>query len=271
MSLKDLYGPWAVLIGGSEGVGEHLARKLAAGGVNLVLVARKSAPLLETARKARQEGGVEVRTLELDIASPDVLERIRELTDDVEVGFLAHNVGGGGSYGLFTDCTLDAVLKSVWANPVALTKLAHHFGKPMAERGRGGILMIGSISGNAGSYNLATYSGAKAYNQIFMEALWAELEPLGVHVLAFPIGATDTPARARSGTVNADEMPVASSEAVAQQALDQLPHGPVYVAPPYRDYFESMCALPRREAAVTMRDLMTRMLPDQAVEERQGA
>ena len=139
---------------------------------------------------------------------------------------LIHNVGGGGAYGQFVASSVDDVMSPVLANPVALTRLSHHFGRGMVARGRGGILVIGSMSGNAGSYNLATYSGAKAYNQIFVEALWAELEPKGVHVLAFPLGATDTPSRARYGTVDADETPVASSQDVARQALEQLPHGP---------------------------------------------
>jgi NAD(P)-dependent dehydrogenase (short-subunit alcohol dehydrogenase family) len=142
----------------------------------------------------------------------------------------------------------------------AMIKLAHHFGKPMAERGRGGILMIGSMAGNAGSYFLATYSAAKAYNQILMEALWAELQPRGVDVLAFPIGAADTPSRARSGTIDADEMPVARSEEVAQQALNQLPHGPVYVSPENVEYFKALSSMPRREAAELQRNLLTRML-----------
>jgi short-subunit dehydrogenase len=120
--------------------------------------------------------------------------------------------------------------------------------------------MIGSLAGNAGGYMLATYSAGKAYNQMLMEALWAELQPRGVDVLAFPIAAADTPARARSGTIDADEVRVASVEDVAQQALDHLPHGPVHVAPEHADFFNSLCTLPRREAVELQRDILLRML-----------
>jgi len=57
-ALKDRYGPWALIAGGSEGVGVSFARKLAADGVNLVLVARKPEPLAETAAAVTEAGGV---------------------------------------------------------------------------------------------------------------------------------------------------------------------------------------------------------------------
>jgi uncharacterized protein len=260
MSLKERYGPWALIVGGSEGIGDHLARKLGAAGINIILVARKANPLAETSQRIRDASGVEVRTLQLDIGRGDMLERVREVTDGLDIGLLVHNVAGIQGSGPFVDLDLDQVMSAALINPVAITKLAHHFGKPMIERGRGGILMIGSMAGNAGSYYLATYSAAKAYNQILMEALWAEFQPQGVDVLAFPIGAAATPSRARSGTVDADEMPVARPEDVAQQALDQLPHGPVYVLPQNADYFKELCSMPRRAAAELQRDLLKRML-----------
>lgn len=259
-ALKERYGPWALLVGGSEGIAEHLARKLGAAGINLVLVARKPDPLEATSQRVREQSGVEVRTIQLDIASPDMFERLREVTDGLEIGFLAHNVGGGGGSGPFVNLAPEKVMTPVLTNVIAITKLAHHFAKPMTERRRGGILFLGSIAGNAGSYYLIGYSAAKAWVQTFAEGLWAELQPLGVDVLVVPIGATDTPARRRSGTVDSDDMPVTRPEDIAQQALDHLPDGPVYVAPEHRDFFNSLYAMSRREAAETQRDLLIRML-----------
>ncbi len=57
------YGPWAVIAGGSEGVGAAFARKLAAAGINLVLVARKPEPLAAVADEIRGTSNVAVRTL----------------------------------------------------------------------------------------------------------------------------------------------------------------------------------------------------------------
>lgn len=263
-SLKGRYGPWALLVGGSEGIGDHLARLLAADGINIVLVARKADALAETAARVRQAFGVEVRTLSLDVGREDMLERIREVTDGLEVGFLAHNVGGGASFGAFVDAPLEAVLTPIRANPLALTRLAHHFGKGMADRGRGAILVIGSLAGNAGSYFIAGYSAAKAFNQVLIEALWAELKPRGVDVLAFPVGSADTPSRQRSGVKDDPSLVVATPEGIARQALEQLPNGPVYVTPETRAYFEALCNPARDKAAELQRDLLLGMMPNAA-------
>src|SRR5262245_41144483 len=92
------YGPWALITGGSEGVGAALARKLAADGFNLVLVARKPAPLEELATELRA-GGAEVRILSADLSQPDVLDKVRAVTDDIEVGLLIYNAGANNTRG----------------------------------------------------------------------------------------------------------------------------------------------------------------------------
>jgi short-subunit dehydrogenase len=267
MSMKERYGPWALLVGGSEGVGEHLARKLGAAGINIVLAARNPGPLAETSQAVRDACGVDVRTVQVNIAKDNMLDAIRAVTDDLEIGLLVHNVGGAPYPGLFVEGSLKAALNSARVNPIAFTTLAHHFGKPMADRGRGGILMIGSMAGNVGNYMLSTYSAGKAYNQILCEALWAELKPKGVDVLAFPIGTTDTPARRRSGVVDSP-IPLLTSERVAQEALDHLGDGPVHVSPEYHAYFASLCTNDRKAAIKVMSDFGGTAYPEELADRR---
>ena len=81
------YGPWAVIAGGSEGVGAEFARELAGAGVNLVLIARKPDRLERTADTCRRSG-VDVRTVAVDLTSPEALDRVVAATSDVEVGLL---------------------------------------------------------------------------------------------------------------------------------------------------------------------------------------
>src|SRR5690348_16639220 len=92
-SFARRYGPWALIAGGSEGVGASFARRFAAEGINLVLVARKPEPL-EAAKTALQaEFGIEVRTQALDLTALDAFDQIRASTDDLEIGMLVYNAG----------------------------------------------------------------------------------------------------------------------------------------------------------------------------------
>ncbi len=162
--------------------------------------------------------------------------------------------------GSFLDRALEDVLASVRVTAIGQTTLAHHFGSRMAARGRGGIILVGSLSGNAGMPYQATYGASKAYSQIFAEALWCELKPRGIDVLSLVLGQTDTPARTRNGIPDAPGMPVFTADEVAQQALDNLADGgPVYVAPPMAQMFQYLCSTPRRQIAEQISDGVRRM------------
>ena len=91
------YGPWAVIAGGSEGVGRAFAAELADAGVNLVLIARKPEALAGAAADMEQRG-VAVRTLSIDLTQGDAPARIATLTADLDVGLLIYNAGAN-TYG----------------------------------------------------------------------------------------------------------------------------------------------------------------------------
>lgn len=221
----DKYGPWALIIGGSEGVGAAFARLLAADGFKLVLVARKLAPLEELAGALREQGA-EVRTLSVDLSQGDALEQVRAATDDIDVGLLVYNAGANDTRGLFVELP-EAVTQSVIAiNVLGQANFARHYGARMAARGRGGIILCGSLSSYLGSPTLAAYTASKAFSRIFSEALWAECAPLGVDVLHLNIGFTATPAMARLGMpVDLAEPP----ETVAREGLENIANGPVWI------------------------------------------
>jgi short-subunit dehydrogenase len=252
------YGPWAVIAGGSEGIGVSFARKLAAAGINLVLVARKQEPMEHLARELRARHGAQVRVLSLDLSQPDMLDRVSKLTEDVEVGFLVFNTGASYGFGNFLQVPLANVLKMIRVSPQALLSLVHHFGTRMLARGRGGIVVMGSMSSVAGTANMAGYGAVKAFSQIFAEGLWAELKPLGVDVLYAVLGATETPARAR---VLSSPIPgefVASPDDVAQECLDNLKNGPVLVPAHLAEAFKYFSSLPRRQATEEMTAMLQR-------------
>ncbi len=226
------YGPWALIAGGSEGIGASFARKLAAKGLNLVLLARKPGPLDEVARQVRGNSSVQVRTASLDLRLPDMMDRVRAITDDIEVGLLIYNAGVvSGSP--FLDRSIEQNLKSLRLTVDGPVLLAHHFGTRMRERRRGGIIILGSMSSFAGSANFVVYGAAKSFDVIFGEGLWYELRPYGVNVLSLIVGLTRTPKLVAAGGLELAKKaghPVLEPDDAAQEGLDNLENGPTWIA-----------------------------------------
>jgi hypothetical protein len=262
MTLKQKYGPWALITGGSDGVGAAFASQLAEAGVNLSLVSRSAQKLDDLAGQIRSKSGVEVRTLPFDLSQPGALGAIRAVSDDVDIGLVVCNVGavfGGTS---FLESEPEDVEKTIRVNSLGHATLSHHFGRKMAARGRGGIVLIGSLAGNAGCATMVLYSAGKAFAQVFAEGLWAELKPRGVDVLYVVLGATDTPKRASLNIVDAPGQIVADPADVARDALANLANGPVFVPPHLAEGFQFFSAAPRREAAEAMSSMLRGFMPD---------
>lgn len=229
MSLKERYGPWAVITGASEGTGAAFAHRLAAEGVNLILVARREAPLAALAAEVRGQG-VECITASADLSAPDAAGKVIAAAGDRDIGLLITNAGADTNGGLFLDRDIEAWAQLVHLNALTSMRLAHHFGRAMRERKRGGIILVGSGACYGGLNGIAVYSGAKAFLLCFGEGLWAELRHHGVDVLSLILGRTDTPAHRRLLEQNGQPVPqgLARPEDVAEIGLAQLPHGPVY-------------------------------------------
>ena len=222
----EKYGPWALIVGGSEGVGEAYARKLAAQGFKLVLTARKAGPLNALAEDLQSQGA-EVRALSVDLSKPDALERTRSVTDDIELGLLIYNAGANSVRGNFVGLDPEVYRTVLAVTVTGQSEFAHHYGALMRDRGRGGIILSGSMAGYMGSPMLAPYCGAKAFSRVFTEALWLECQNFGVEVLHFCLGFTATPAMERLGI---DISHAQSPDSAAQQALDNIANGPVFIA-----------------------------------------
>jgi short-subunit dehydrogenase len=219
-----------VVAGGSEGVGAEFARQLADAGVNLVLIARKPGPLAETADSCRALGA-EVRTLAVDLVSTDAVDQIADATSDIEVGLLIYNAGANTCSEHFLDGGLSEFGRVIDLNINTMLTLVQHFGRPMRERRRGGILMVGSMAGYLGSMRHTVYGGVKAFGRIFAESLWLELRDYDVDVLELVLGVTRTPAMERVGlNFDVPGMRVAQPADVAREGLEHLPHGPVHIA-----------------------------------------
>lgn len=221
--MNSRYGPWAVIAGASEGVGSALAEELASQGLNVALVARRAEVLDQVAAGIAERSGVQTRTLAVDLALPDAAASIAAAMADVEVGFLAYCAGADAVCDSFLAQTVDAAEAMVQRNCVVPLQLVHHFAGPMVTRGRGGIVMFSSGAAFVGGAGMAIYGGSKAFDLVFTEALWAELKPQGVDVLAVVLGETDTPALRRLQSGDAGKS-VKGATPVAQVVAEILAH-----------------------------------------------
>ena len=238
----DRYGPWAVIAGASEGIGECFARRVAAAGVRPVLVARNEAKL----RALADDLPVESRVAAVDLTAPDVLDALAPALDGIDVGLLVYNAGADPFASQFLDQPLESWAGLVRRNVGTVLAACHFYGSAMAARGRGGIVLVTSGAAWAGGAYIAAYSASKAFDLILGEALWAELHPLGVDVLSMVLGPTDTPAFRRV-LHGRDFEGIADPDDVARHLLDNVAEGPTW--PPDGSPFGPM---PRRQAVELM-------------------
>ena len=225
------YGPAALVAGASEGIGAAFASALAASGFDLVLVARRLAPLEALAERLRIAHDVEVRVLACDLAEPGAAGAILEPCRGLEIGLLVYNAAAS-SVGRFLDTPVATHLRSVHVNARGPVTLAHAFGGPMARRGRGGIGLMSSLTAFQGTPFVASYGATKAFNLVLAEGLWSELKERGVDVLACCAGATLTPGYERATQVRAESRfapKPQDPEGVAREALLALGRRPLVI------------------------------------------
>jgi short-subunit dehydrogenase len=189
----------ALITGASGGIGLELARLFAAGGYDLVLVARSAGRLEELAGELRKPGGA-VRVLAKDLSGPDAPEEVfRELAAaGVAVDVLVNNAGFA-TFGPFAETDLGQELEELRLNVVALTHLTKKFLPGMLARRRGGVLNVASTAGFQPGPLMAVYYATKAYVISFSEALAEELNGTGLTVSVLCPGPTATGFQQRAG------------------------------------------------------------------------
>src|SRR5262245_45191200 len=233
------YGPWALVLGASNGIGAAFARQIAEAGVNVVLVARSAGPLDATAAEIAAATGVETRALAVDLTADDMLEQLAAGTAGLDVGLVVYNAGADQVDYFLRRPQSDADF-IVRLNCVGPTKVAYHFGHRLTARGSGGLVLVSSLASLSGCAGTAVYSASKAFDQLLAESLWFEWAPLGVDVLCLLAGVTDTP-NLRSTGLDPEQFAGMDAADVAREGLENLANGPTWVAGDNnRAMFESM-------------------------------
>src|SRR5437870_3553924 len=195
---KGRFGPWALVTGASSGIGKEFTRQIAASGINVVLVARRDALLAELGRAISQEFDVRYRALAMDLSQEGFIAGLADATHDIDIGLVVSNAGTPNP-GEFLKLDRQLLQATLRLNTMAHLDIAHHFGAKLAERGRGGLILIGSVGAEIGVPFLANDGGAKAYIHSLGEALHYEFKPRGVHVTVVPPPLTNTAVLAKLG------------------------------------------------------------------------
>jgi uncharacterized protein len=182
-----------LITGASSGIGEVFARKLAAGGHNLLLVARSEEKLINLCNELGRIKSTRAQYVAMDLSEPDAPKRLFEETQKrgLEIDFLINNAGFG-SMGDFANLDPQRELDMIDLNVRSLVELTHLFLAPMRERKSGSIINVASTAGFQPVPFMATYAATKAFVLSFSEALWEENRPHGVKVMALCPGVTDT-------------------------------------------------------------------------------
>jgi short-subunit dehydrogenase len=251
MDLVARYGRWAVVAGASEGIGAAFSRALAAAGFDLVLIARRAAPLDALAAELRATGRT-IETNALDLGAPALEAALETIAREKEIGLVVYNAALS-IIAPFLDTPLADKLRILDVNARGPLTAAHVFGTAMAARGRGAIILVSSLTAFWGSAWVATYGATKAFNLSLGEAIAHELGARGVDVIVACAGATRTPGfeAATRGKRSPRSM---SPDAVARATLARLPRRGAFVPGAFNRFAQFLMQrlFPRRLAVRLM-------------------
>lgn len=238
-----------LITGASSGIGEAFARRMAARGDNVLLVARSEEKLASICNELGRAHDINAQFVGMDLAEAEAPGKLFEETErrGIQVDALINNAGFG-SMGDFASLPLDRELAMIDLNVKSLVALTHYFIKPMRERKKGTIINVASTAGFQGVPGMTTYAATKAFVLSFSEALWVENRAFGVHVMALCPGVTETNFFVAG---KMDRPPMRSAQTpdeVVQTALRGLRRGKSHIISGWANYLmaESERLVPRR-------------------------
>jgi short-subunit dehydrogenase len=234
--------PLAVVTGASTGIGYDLAKGCARAGFDLIVVADE--PEIAEAAKQFEALGTKVEAIEADLATPEGVERLYGAIGGRPVDALLANAGRGLGRA-FLDQDFEAVRHVIDTNITGTVDLLQRVGRDMRARGRGRILITGSIAGFMPGTFQAVYNGSKAFLDSFSFALRNELKDSGVTVTCLMPGATETDFFERADMLDTK---VGASQKddpadVAQQGFDAMMRGDGDVVTGWMNKLRSAIAL----------------------------
>ena len=185
---------WALVTGGSSGMGLEYARQLAAKGYDLLLVSNQKEELERALEELLQTSTVKLVTryqdLSFETAADDLMAFCQE--QNIEVEILINNAGMF-FFEELSEKNEAKALKMLQLHVYTPTRLCVLFGEVMKQRGHGYILNMSSMAAKLPCPGIAVYSATKAYLKSFSKSLYFEMRPYGVGVTTVCPAAIATP------------------------------------------------------------------------------
>lgn len=184
---------FTLITGASSGIGAQMASILASKGQNLILVSNQAEQLEQVAIQIMSQNSVVVKWMDINLATTDAAEQIHNAAKQWgEVDCLISNAGvlHFGKALSVADSYVDFITTLHYITPVKLCRL---FGKDMAARGNGRIMLVSSMTAWTPYPTMSLYGSTKVALKSFAQSLWYELRGEGVSVTTIFPGAVDTP------------------------------------------------------------------------------
>ncbi|CAA0107649.1 Sulfoacetaldehyde reductase [BD1-7 clade bacterium] len=244
------YGSKALVTGASSGIGKAFSEHLAAAGFDLILVARRESLLAELADKLTNQYPIQCSVLAVDLGVASDIARLITYAQTQDIGLLILNAGFGFK-GCFEEQDYAQLNAMLQVNLMAPTQITHALLPRMKQRQRAGIILTGSIEGEAPFPYSSAYAASKSYIHGLGNSLYAECLDDGVDVLVLSPGSTDTDAPISQGISRDQLVGIMRPETVAAQALHQLGKRPLWIPGMHNRLFIKILRwLPRKAASI---------------------
>jgi len=229
-TVKKWAGKWALVTGASAGIGEELARQLAAAGAHLVLTARRTERLQTLAGDLAAKYAARVEVISADLTQMAAPEQIYAFTSGrgIDVELLVNNAGFG-AFGYVHKVSTQRIAEMIQVNCTALVTLTQLYVPAMIGRHRGDVLIVSSVAAFQPVPFNSAYAATKAFDLLFAEGIAEELRPFGVNVCALCPGSTTTEFQSVAHQPDRTFRSPETAEKVARVGLEGMARGDTFV------------------------------------------